>query len=119
MAAVPFDPYLTKGRIFNIKDLLCIFQCGLQEMRRSLKANSLVVVSDHTKGFSKDRWEDNILYYTGMGLPEVSYQLLAALILNGKWLASAAPITKTLVVIVISLTFHLSARVDNCHLCKG
>jgi 5-methylcytosine-specific restriction protein A len=37
-------------------------------MRRSLATNSLVLVSDHTKGIYDDRWEGNICYYTAMGL---------------------------------------------------
>lgn len=57
------------GEILKNKDLQKIFQCGLQGgMRRSHKTNSLILVSDHTRGIYKDRWEGNILYYTGMGL---------------------------------------------------
>jgi 5-methylcytosine-specific restriction enzyme A len=36
--------------------------------RRSHRTSSPVVISDNTKGFYKDRWENNILYYTGMAL---------------------------------------------------
>ncbi len=57
------------GSILKNKDLRKIFQCGLQGgMRRSHRTNSLILVSDHTRGIYKDRWEDSILYYTGMGL---------------------------------------------------
>ena len=46
-----------------------LFQCGISGgMRRSRKTNSLVVVSDHTRGVYKDRWEGDVLHYTGMGL---------------------------------------------------
>ncbi len=57
------------GDILQNKDLQRIFRCGLQGgMRRSHRTNSLILVSDHTRGIYKDRWEGNILYYTGMGL---------------------------------------------------
>jgi len=57
------------GSILKNKDLCEIFKCGSQGgMRRSLRTNSLIIVSDHTRGIYKDRWEGNILYYTGMGL---------------------------------------------------
>jgi 5-methylcytosine-specific restriction protein A len=57
------------GDILKNKDLRKIFQCGLQGgMRRSHRTNSLILVSDHTRGIYKDRWEGSILYYTGMGL---------------------------------------------------
>ena len=37
-------------------------------MRRSLRTNSLVIVSDHTKAIYKDSWIGDTLHYTGMGL---------------------------------------------------
>lgn len=36
-------------------------------MRRSTKLNLLVLISDPFKGLYQDRWENDILYYTGMG----------------------------------------------------
>ncbi|KJF46280.1 HNH endonuclease [Bacillus altitudinis] len=36
-------------------------------MRRSHKTNTLVLVSDHTKALYEDRWDGNVLHYTGMG----------------------------------------------------
>ena len=66
---MPFDPQLTKGQIVNNKDLQAIFLCGPQGgMRRSHRTNALVIISDHTKGYYKDKWENAILHYTGMGL---------------------------------------------------
>lgn len=57
------------GNILSNKELQKLFKCGLQGgMRRSLRTNSLILVSDHTRGIYKDRWEGSILYYTGMGL---------------------------------------------------
>jgi len=37
-------------------------------MRRSHRTNTLVIISDHTRGIYEDRWEGNTLHYTGMGL---------------------------------------------------
>jgi 5-methylcytosine-specific restriction protein A len=36
-------------------------------MRRSTKRHLLVIISDPFKGLYQDRWEDEILHYTGMG----------------------------------------------------
>jgi 5-methylcytosine-specific restriction protein A len=36
-------------------------------MRRSKKRNLLVIISDPFKGLYQDRWEDDVLHYTGMG----------------------------------------------------
>ncbi|PDY44005.1 restriction endonuclease [Bacillus pseudomycoides] len=36
-------------------------------MRKSKRANTLVLFSDHTKGIYDDRWNEDILYYTRMG----------------------------------------------------
>ena len=59
----------------NISDVLDneklqeIFGCSPQGgMRRAHKTNSLVLVSDHVKSVYGDRWIDDILHYTGMGL---------------------------------------------------
>lgn len=57
------------GDSITNKDLQKMFRCGLQGgMRRSHRTNTLILVSDRIRGIYKDRWEDNILYYTGMGL---------------------------------------------------
>jgi len=37
-------------------------------MRRSKRTNTLVIISDHTKPFYDDRWDGDVLHYTGMGL---------------------------------------------------
>lgn len=67
---MPFDPHLTRGQIVSNKDLQTNFQCSSQGgMRRSHRTNTLVIISDHTKGYYKDKWgNDGILHYTGMGL---------------------------------------------------
>ncbi len=36
-------------------------------MRKSNSTNSLLIISDHTKSLYDDRWEEDTLYYTGMG----------------------------------------------------
>lgn len=60
---------LVIGQVVKNSDLLAIFKVGnMGGMRRSHDTNSLILVSDHTKGIYDDRWVDNICYYTGMGL---------------------------------------------------
>jgi 5-methylcytosine-specific restriction enzyme A len=66
---MPFDPQLTQGQIISNNELMAIFKCSPQGgMRRSHRTNTLVIVSDHTKGLYEDRWDGNTLHYTGMGL---------------------------------------------------
>ncbi|WP_241794286.1 HNH endonuclease [Vibrio breoganii] len=36
-------------------------------MRRSHKTNTLVLISNHIKSIYDDRWDGNVLHYTGMG----------------------------------------------------
>lgn len=63
-----FDPGLEIGQIITNKKLREIFKCGnMGGMRRSLRTNTLVLVSDHTKILYEDRWYGDILHYTGMG----------------------------------------------------
>lgn len=60
---------LEMGITINNKKLSQIFKCSEQGgMRRSHKTNSLILISDHTKGTYDDHWDGSILYYTGMGL---------------------------------------------------
>lgn len=63
-------PNLKPGQELSNKQLSEIFRCSTQGgMRRSNRTNSLVIISDHTKGYYKDEWdkENKIFYYTGMG----------------------------------------------------
>ncbi|WP_432361468.1 HNH endonuclease [Sporosarcina sp. UB5] len=63
-----FDPGLTIGEIVTNDDIRHIFKCGnMGGMRRSKTTNTLIIVTDHTKGLYDDRWEGDILHYTGMG----------------------------------------------------
>lgn len=63
-----FDPVLKIGQVVTNDVIKDIFKCGnMGGMRKSNKTNTLVVVTDHTKGLYDDRWEGDILHYTGMG----------------------------------------------------
>jgi 5-methylcytosine-specific restriction enzyme A len=63
-----FNPNLKQGQILTNNEISFIFKCSTQGgMRRSLKTNTLVIISDHTKSLYEDRWEGDIFHYTGMG----------------------------------------------------
>ena len=63
-----FNPNLQIGQIITNHQLVNIFQCGnMGGMRRSHATNTLVIVSDYTKGLYHDKWIGGILHYTGMG----------------------------------------------------
>ena len=54
--------------ILSNNELCKIFQCSPQSgMRRSLKTNTLVLVSNHVKSIYDDKWKGDTLHYTGMG----------------------------------------------------
>ncbi len=59
---------LKQGNIYSNNDLYNIFKCGNSGgMRKSNSTNTLIVISDHTKSLYDDRWDNGVLYYTGMG----------------------------------------------------
>ena len=63
-----FDPGLKIGEILKNSDIVEKFQCGnMGGMRRSKTTNTLVIVSDYTKGIYHDKWIGGVLHYTGMG----------------------------------------------------
>lgn len=63
-----FNPELKIGQILKNADIVDIFKCGnMGGMRRSKATNTLVIVSDYTKGIYHDKWIGGILHYTGMG----------------------------------------------------
>ncbi len=63
-----FDPGLQAGDVVTNQQLCEIFKCGNSGgMRRTRRFNTLVIISDHTKGIYSDQWINKILYYTGMG----------------------------------------------------
>jgi 5-methylcytosine-specific restriction protein A len=64
---VPTD--LARGDELSNEDLGLVFQCGNNGgMRRSHATNTLIIVSDPTKGRYIDEWRDGVLHYCGMGL---------------------------------------------------
>jgi 5-methylcytosine-specific restriction protein A len=65
-----FSHGLKAGETITNSDLATIFRCSSQGgLRRSLRSNSLIIVSDHTKSIYEDRWvADDVLHYTGIGL---------------------------------------------------
>ena len=63
-----FNPGLSIGQILKNTDLVEKFKCGnMGGMRRSKTTNTLVLVSDYTKGLYHDKWIGGVLHYTGMG----------------------------------------------------
>lgn len=64
-----FNPNLEIGQIINNNTLMSIFKCSQQGgMRKSNTTNTLVVVTDYTRGIYHDKWIGGVLHYTGMGL---------------------------------------------------
>lgn len=58
----------TLGTVLDNQALCDAFLCsGQGGMRRSLRTNSLVIVSNHVKSIYQDRWIDDVIHYTGMG----------------------------------------------------
>lgn len=63
-----FYPGLNIGDELTNADIVSIFKCGnMGGMRRSHETNTLVIVSDYTKGPYFDCWIGDVLHYTGMG----------------------------------------------------
>lgn len=63
-----FDPGLKIGQILKNADVVKIFKCGnMGGMRRSRNTNTLIIISDYTKGIYHDKWIGGVLHYTGMG----------------------------------------------------
>ena len=62
-----FNPGLKIGQILKNADVVDTFKCGnMGGMRRSKTTNTLVIVSDYTKGIYHDKWIGGVLHYTGM-----------------------------------------------------
>lgn len=63
-----YNPGLNIGQILKNADIIDKFKCGnMGGMRRSKTPNTLVIVSDYTKGLYNDKWIGGVLHYTGMG----------------------------------------------------
>lgn len=57
-----FDPGLKIGQILKNADIVDAFKCGnMGGMRRSKATNTLVIVSDYTKGIYHDKWIGGVL----------------------------------------------------------
>ena len=62
-------PSINVGDVIDNARLQEVFGCSPQGgMRRALKTNTLVLISNHVKSIYEDRWMGNTLHYTGMGL---------------------------------------------------
>jgi 5-methylcytosine-specific restriction protein A len=69
VATTDFSVPIKSGDTIDNDTLRAIFKCSSQGgMRRSIRTNSLVLISDHTKSTYEDKWIGNIFHYTGMGL---------------------------------------------------
>jgi 5-methylcytosine-specific restriction protein A len=56
------------GEVLGNEQISVRFAVGnMGGMRRSKENNLLVLISDPFKGLYRDRWEDDVLHYTGMG----------------------------------------------------
>ncbi|NSL52794.1 HNH endonuclease [Calidifontibacillus erzurumensis] len=56
------------GQTVTNSEIIAEFKCGnMGGMRRSKATNSLIIISDHTKGLYEDKWIGDVLHYTGMG----------------------------------------------------
>ncbi|MEQ5316614.1 HNH endonuclease [Providencia vermicola] len=59
---------ISPGTKFDNVQLCDIFGCSSRGgMRRAHKTNTLVIISNHFESIYDDRWEGDMLHYTGMG----------------------------------------------------
>lgn len=64
-----FEPQLRIGEEISNDVLSNTFGCSIRGgMRRSHETNTLVLISNHVESVYDDRWEGEVLHYTGMGL---------------------------------------------------
>lgn len=60
---------LNIGQKLTNNELYTVFGCGNSGgMRRAKKTNSLIIISSHVESIYEDRWDGDVLLYTGMGL---------------------------------------------------
>ena len=63
-----FTPPFVIGDIISNAEMIETFKIGnMGGMRRSKKTGTLVIISDNTKKLYNDKWNNDILQYTGMG----------------------------------------------------
>ncbi|MCJ8287113.1 HNH endonuclease signature motif containing protein [Halomonas sp.] len=59
---------LSPGEVLSNDQLCEVFGCSPQGgMRRAKKTNTLVIVTNHIESIYEDRWEGDVIHYTGMG----------------------------------------------------
>ena len=59
---------LVPGQVYTNKDIQDAFGCSQQGgMRRAHSTNTLVIFALHNKPLYDDKWDEDILHYTGMG----------------------------------------------------
>lgn len=60
---------LNIGQKLTNNELYAVFSCGNSGgMRRAKKTNSLIIISSYVESIYEDRWDGDVLLYTGMGL---------------------------------------------------
>jgi 5-methylcytosine-specific restriction protein A len=65
---MPFNLGLKQREILTNEEICSVFKCSPQGgMRRSHQTGTLIIVSDHSTIFYDDKWDGDILRYTGMG----------------------------------------------------
>lgn len=63
-----FNPHLEIGQILRNSNIVETFKCSnMGGMRRSRATNTLVIITDYTKGIYHDKWIGGVLHYVGMG----------------------------------------------------
>lgn len=63
-----FNPGIPVGSILTNDEIMEKFHVGnVGGMRRSKATGTLVLICDHTKSIYDDKWNNNVLHYTGMG----------------------------------------------------
>ncbi len=92
---MPFNPNLEQGAELINEQLCNLFGVSPQGgMRRSLKNDALVLISNRVESLYKDRFVDGVIHYTGMGqignqdLNAAQNKTLKESLSNGKQLQS-------------------------------
>ncbi len=68
-AATDFEAPIKPGEVIDNERLREIFRCSASgAMRRSPATSSIILISDHTRPDSDDKWIGKTFHFTGMGL---------------------------------------------------
>jgi 5-methylcytosine-specific restriction protein A len=68
-AATDFEAPIKPGEVIDNERLREIFRCSASgAMRRSPATSSIILISDHTRPESDDKWIGKTFHFTGMGL---------------------------------------------------